>query len=471
MKSLRLLTVGALAAAFAATLLPRTEAYSKTGYKWPTMSVPFYVNPTNQDVSSSAAIAALQAGMAAWNTQAGTPFRYYYAGQVSTTATGYDNRNIIVFRNTTNGGTIATSYWWHSDGNLLDSDIVFWDGGRTFFTGSSGCSGGTYPGAYIEDVATHELGHSLGLNHSSVTDATMYPSYSQCSQGMRTLSADDISGAKSLYGTGSTADSAPTVTIRTPANGSTVAPGSAIAFSGSGTDTPDGDVSSRLVWRSNIDGQIGTGASFSRTLTAGAHTITATASDSTGHSGNASILVTVSSSNTAPTVTITTPATGTSVPDGTSIGFAGSASDSQSGNLTSSLVWRSNIDGQIGTGGTFARTLTPGTHTVTASVTDSGGLTGQRSVTVTVTSTSTTTTSPRLTGRGYKDKGRQKAELSWSGLVGSSVDIYRDGTKINTKGNDGAMTDAINQRGGGSYTYKVCVSGTTTCTNQATVSF
>jgi thermitase len=33
------------------------------------------------------------------------------------------------------------------------------------------------------------------------------------------------------------------------------------------------------------------------------------------------------------------------------------------------------------------------------------------------------------------------------------------------------MIDAIDQRGGGSYTYKVCVSGATTCTNQATVSF
>ena len=37
--------------------------------------------------------------------------------------------------------------------------------------------------------------------------------------------------------------------------------------------------------------------------------------------------------------------------------------------------------------------------------------------------------------------------------------------------NDGAYTDNIDQRGGGSYTYQVCEAGTDTCSNEAVVAF
>jgi len=163
------------------------------------------------------------------------------------------------------------------------------------------------------------------------------------------------------------------------------------------------------------------------------------------------------------------PANGATVTAGTSITFSGSASDTQDGNITSKLVWKSSIDGQIGTGGSFSRALKAGTHTITATATDNGGLTTQRSITVNVSST--TTTGATLTTRGYKEKGLQKADLTWSGLTATSVDVYRNSSKIGTTANDGAMTDAIDNRGHESYTYKVCAAGTTTCTNQSTVSF
>jgi hypothetical protein len=151
--------------------------------------------------------------------------------------------------------------------------------------------------------------------------------------------------------------------------------------------------------------------------------------------------------------------------------FSGSASDTQDGSLTSKLVWKSSIDGQIGTGGSFSRALTAGTHQITATVTDSGGLTTQKSISVSATTTTSTATSAKLSARGYKEKGLQKANLAWSGLSATSVDVYRNGSKISTTANDGAMTDAIDNRGSGSYTYKVCEAGTSTCTNQASVDF
>jgi len=75
-----------------------------------------------------------------------------------------------------------------------------------------------------------------------------------------------------------------------------------------------------------------------------------------------------------------------------------------------------------------------------------------------------------LTARGYKVKGLEKADLSWSGPSGASFDLYRSGTKIATVQTT-AYTDNINTKGPGSYTYKVCEAGATTCSNDATVSF
>jgi hypothetical protein len=88
--------------------------------------------------------------------------------------------------------------------------------------------------------------------------------------------------------------------------------------------------------------------------------------------------------NTAPSVTISSPANNASFTSGTSINFSGSATDAEDGNLTSSLAWTSSRDGQIGTGGSFSAVLSDGTHTITASITDSGGLAGSDSITVVV---------------------------------------------------------------------------------------
>lgn len=76
---------------------------------------------------------------------------------------------------------------------------------------------------------------------------------------------------------------------------------------------------------------------------------------------------------TRPVVTITSPADGASVAAGTSLSFSGTAVDVEDGNLTTALSWTSDRDGRIGTGGSFARTLSTGTHRITVSVTDSDG--------------------------------------------------------------------------------------------------
>ncbi|XP_057414864.1 metalloendoproteinase 4-MMP-like isoform X2 [Lotus japonicus] len=51
----------------------------------------------------------------------------------------------------------------------------------------------------LESVATHEIGHLLGLSHSSVKEAVMYPSLRPRDK-RADLNIDDVKGVQSLYG-------------------------------------------------------------------------------------------------------------------------------------------------------------------------------------------------------------------------------------------------------------------------------
>ncbi|MFC3094499.1 reprolysin-like metallopeptidase [Alteromonas sediminis] len=89
--------------------------------------------------------------------------------------------------------------------------------------------------------------------------------------------------------------------------------------------------------------------------------------------------------------------------------------------------------------------------------------------TVTVT---TEQAQAELSARGYKQKGIQNVELTWSGVTGDSVDIYRDGQWLRATSNDLQEVDNTGNKGGGTYRYQVCQQGSqAACTNTATVSF
>ena len=88
--------------------------------------------------------------------------------------------------------------------------------------------------------------------------------------------------------------------------------------------------------------------------------------------------------NNAPTVEITAPANNAEFATGTSITFTGSASDAEDGDLATSIVWSSSIDGTLGTAPGIVTTLSDGTHTITAKVTDSGGKTASVTITIKV---------------------------------------------------------------------------------------
>lgn len=170
--------------------------------------------------------------------------------------------------------------------------------------------------------------------------------------------------------------------------------------------------------------------------------------------------------NTAPTVSITAPANGTRAVQGSSITFTGSASDAQEGDLSSALVWTSDRDGQIGTGTSVTTAnLSVNTHRVTAWVMDAGGLSGSAQVGITIEAAGRI----GLTARAYPVKTQWRVDLEWSGATGANVDVFRNAALITSTANDGAYTDRSGLKAGRSYSYKVCNTGTTTCSDVVTV--
>ena len=67
------------------------------------------------------------------------------------------------------------------------------------------------------------------------------------------------------------------------------------------------------------------------------------------------------------------------------ISFAGSASDNDGNKLTgASLQWSSSLDGPIGTGTDFTRTLSPGAHRITLLASDAKGRRASVEITLSV---------------------------------------------------------------------------------------
>ena len=75
----------------------------------------------------------------------------------------------------------------------------------------------------------------------------------------------------------------PVVTITQPSNGWIFPSGSTVTFAGSVAD--DKDTNLQITWTSSKQGNLGTGASFTKQMVDGLHTITASSTDSGGKVG------------------------------------------------------------------------------------------------------------------------------------------------------------------------------------------
>ena len=59
--------------------------------------------------------------------------------------------------------------------------------------------------------------------------------------------------------------------------------------------------------------------------------------------------------------------------------------------------------------------------------------------------------------------------LSWSGMTSTRADVFRNGARVATVANNGAYTDRLARRVHGTFSYRVCAAGTSTCSQSVSV--
>jgi hypothetical protein len=145
----------------------------------------------------------------AWSSVSGASFLYADGGPTDSVGFQGDGVNAVSFGDPLGDmgppvgctGTLALGgFFYTSSQTRTVGGTAFWrilEGDLVFNDGWAGC--GFYENfANFAEVATHELGHVLGLDHSSDSSATMYYMAHFDARGA-TLRPDDMDGLRAIY--------------------------------------------------------------------------------------------------------------------------------------------------------------------------------------------------------------------------------------------------------------------------------
>lgn len=176
-----------------------------TGWHLPSSGLSYQINyatlPSN--ISDNAFDAVLHQATSTWMQQSGS-INWTDGGSTNVRRSRLDGVNLISF-GSTSGAIAITRTWYYTDTNeVAESDLTLSSGlawSITDYNNNNECGGvaGTYD---IQNIATHELGHQVGLNdlyNSTDKDLTMYGYGTTKELKKDTLGLGDISGVQVIY--------------------------------------------------------------------------------------------------------------------------------------------------------------------------------------------------------------------------------------------------------------------------------
>ncbi|PIO05841.1 hypothetical protein COT29_03970 [Candidatus Micrarchaeota archaeon CG08_land_8_20_14_0_20_59_11] len=178
--------------------------YIANGAKWRTQE-PYAINPTNGDsLSELFVVGSNEAGVVAWEAHAGDQLGDSYVNYSASYNDDYlDGVNTVSFGYYPNSGVIAvTTVWGYFSGPPSQREIVEFDllyNDPYFVWGNADENPSVMD---LQNIATHELGHGLGMGdlyNSECTEQTMYGYSTEGETKKRTPEAGDIAGITKLY--------------------------------------------------------------------------------------------------------------------------------------------------------------------------------------------------------------------------------------------------------------------------------
>jgi len=181
--------------------------YGKTYLKWPTLPVDYVINPTNpQELSESFIISAISTSAETWDAATDKEIMNdTYTIDDTATYGVQDYKNAISFGNYPTENVIAVTTIWYNPATkaIVEFDVMFdtdWIWGDADPNNDEIVD---YPSLMdLQNIATHELGHGVGLADvydTACSAVTMY-GYSDYGETIkRDLAEPDITGIQKLY--------------------------------------------------------------------------------------------------------------------------------------------------------------------------------------------------------------------------------------------------------------------------------